>query len=708
MQKWIVPLILILVLAPHARAATFFAGPSDTGAGDCSSASNRCDLQQALNNSLGAGDIVSVAADTYFDRYDVNNSTGTTASPVHILCESQHDCEFRGDNNTTSADVAFDINVDGVKLEGMDIRDYYVGVEIIGVTGSDEITISKNIIHNMSEHGVHVECFGCAVGAEPKVRILDNVMTRLRYDGEDEKTMIYLNHADDHVVDGNIIWGSGDEGLDQGFEEDGYNIYIHNTASGNLVEGNLLLAAVKEQIRILDFEVTDNTKDNIIRDNILAFAGKGMGVGIGGGLDGSKCENNTIENNIIWGHGMAPAVELKGCDPGGNIINHNTIILTDESRGGIGLVVIDGDPAKETVIKNNLTHAGDAITGDDIHLFHVTNATWADSTHEAASGLNLWWENENEASSTWIANNAQFFDGVGDIGADIHNFATGKPVFVDISKGDITLQTGSPGKGAGEGGSDMGATFNEDLRKDWMEEITSLEVVDQAVSGSSTSVAVSGCPITTCHYMVMIKTSDESTDNVNYTFEGVTVQRDHSWFGGFDWANERLSADPYQWMYGAIVAVSDGTLNASWTSSGILSRIRVLRLPTPEEAFGWMMTGGGSPTPPPTPTGLTVNVISDAQIDVSWNTVADSDGIRAYHLERCIGAACSNWQQIASIPGTSWSDLRLTSNTVHRYRVRAEDATHIASDPSSAQQGTTEVAQGPTIQGVRILGSTFK
>ncbi|HTT20208.1 MAG TPA: fibronectin type III domain-containing protein [Candidatus Sulfotelmatobacter sp.] len=90
--------------------------------------------------------------------------------------------------------------------------------------------------------------------------------------------------------------------------------------------------------------------------------------------------------------------------------------------------------------------------------------------------------------------------------------------------------------------------------------------------------------------------------------------------------------------------------------------------------------GGGSAstppdtTPPTAPTNLVVTAASSTQINLSWTASTDNVGVTGYQVERCHGAGCSNFAQIATPVGTSLNDTRLTPSTSYSYRVRATDA----------------------------------
>ena len=58
-----------------------------------------------------------------------------------------------------------------------------------------------------------------------------------------------------------------------------------------------------------------------------------------------------------------------------------------------------------------------------------------------------------------------------------------------------------------------------------------------------------------------------------------------------------------------------------------------------------------------------------------WNASAESGGsISQYSIERCTGLGCSNFSQIATTSGTSYTDTSAAAGTTYNYRVRAQDS----------------------------------
>lgn len=109
--------------------------------------------------------------------------------------------------------------------------------------------------------------------------------------------------------------------------------------------------------------------------------------------------------------------------------------------------------------------------------------------------------------------------------------------------------------------------------------------------------------------------------------------------------------------------------------------------------------GAGDTQAPTAPSGLGATVASSAQINLSWTASTDNVGVTAYRVERCQGSGCSNFAQIATPTGTTFSDTGLTGSTSYSYRVRAADAAGNLSAYSNTASATTQAppdTQAPT------------
>ena len=94
-------------------------------------------------------------------------------------------------------------------------------------------------------------------------------------------------------------------------------------------------------------------------------------------------------------------------------------------------------------------------------------------------------------------------------------------------------------------------------------------------------------------------------------------------------------------------------------------------------------------TPPSAPTGLNATANSSSQINLTWTASTDNVGVTGYLLDRCTGAGCSSFAQIAAPTTTSYNNAGLTASTSYSYRVRATDANTNVSGYSATASATT-------------------
>ncbi len=88
---------------------------------------------------------------------------------------------------------------------------------------------------------------------------------------------------------------------------------------------------------------------------------------------------------------------------------------------------------------------------------------------------------------------------------------------------------------------------------------------------------------------------------------------------------------------------------------------------------------------------------STTQINLSWSASTDPVGVSGYLIERCQGAGCVNFAQIATTAGIAYSDTGLIPGTTYNYRVRAIDTAGNVSSFSSVATATTLAGAGDII-----------
>jgi titin len=81
-------------------------------------------------------------------------------------------------------------------------------------------------------------------------------------------------------------------------------------------------------------------------------------------------------------------------------------------------------------------------------------------------------------------------------------------------------------------------------------------------------------------------------------------------------------------------------------------------------------TQGGTATSPSAPTNLVARAISRNQVTLSWRDTSSNE--QGFHIERQTGIF-GRWTLVRTMPAnsTGFLNIKLTPNTVYRYRVRA-------------------------------------
>jgi fibronectin type 3 domain-containing protein len=110
--------------------------------------------------------------------------------------------------------------------------------------------------------------------------------------------------------------------------------------------------------------------------------------------------------------------------------------------------------------------------------------------------------------------------------------------------------------------------------------------------------------------------------------------------------------------------------------------------------------------PPTAPSNLTATAVSTSQNNLSWTASTSDVGIANYIVQRCQGATCTNFTQIATPTGTTYNDTGLGSNTSYSYRVEAKDTAGNLSGYSNVATATTQTAEASTITYVQGNYST--
>ncbi len=128
---------------------------------------------------------------------------------------------------------------------------------------------------------------------------------------------------------------------------------------------------------------------------------------------------------------------------------------------------------------------------------------------------------------------------------------------------------------------------------------------------------------------------------------------------------------------------------------------RVIAVDTGGNVSGWSnvasATTAADTQPPTVPASLAATAAGSSQINVSWAASSDDVGVTGYLLERCEGAGCTSFAQIAAPTAASYADAGLLASTSYSYRVRATDAAGNLSGYSTTASATTlAISQPPS------------
>jgi chitodextrinase len=102
-----------------------------------------------------------------------------------------------------------------------------------------------------------------------------------------------------------------------------------------------------------------------------------------------------------------------------------------------------------------------------------------------------------------------------------------------------------------------------------------------------------------------------------------------------------------------------------------------------------VMTTGTGTQPPGTPGTLSAPSTTASTVNLTWG--ASSGTVTNYQIERCTGASCTNFAQVATSTTTSFTDGGRAANTTYRYRVRATN--------SAGNSGYSNIATATTTGG---------
>ncbi|HEX8253140.1 MAG TPA: fibronectin type III domain-containing protein, partial [Thermoanaerobaculia bacterium] len=141
----------------------------------------------------------------------------------------------------------------------------------------------------------------------------------------------------------------------------------------------------------------------------------------------------------------------------------------------------------------------------------------------------------------------------------------------------------------------------------------------------------------------------------------------------------------------AVLPANTATFNDSSLTASTFYRYRVFAFNATGPSTFSNIAEATTQTPittPNAPSGLTATAVSTTQINLAWTDGSANES--GFRIERCTGASCTNFVQIAetAADAASYSDSTLAHSTLYRYRVLAYNTAGAA--PSNVAEATTQ------------------
>ena len=197
---------------------------------------------------------------------------------------------------------------------------------------------------------------------------------------------------------------------------------------------------------------------------------------------------------------------------------------------------------------------------------------------------------------------------------------------------------------------------------------------------------------------VTFSTAATSPDVRILEYSGIDANAPLDAAAGASGSNATTDSGPVATTYANDLLIGASVVTTSTTAPGVGYTARLVSAPSGDlvedtlvtaagtydatsslsSAGAWVMQvvafkAAGAPPAPSAPANLTALGASSSQINLSW-TAATGGTISAYLIERCQGAACTTFAQIATSTATAFTDTGLAAGTTYNYRVRAEDS----------------------------------
>jgi fibronectin type 3 domain-containing protein len=344
---------------------------------------------------------------------------------------------------------------------------------------------------------------------------------------------------------------------------------------------------------------------------------------------------------------------VRAVDAAGNLSTYSNVATASTQAGPpptgtITFVQVNSATPQSSPTSVNVTFNAAETAGD----LNVVVVGWNDATHTVSS--------------------------VADSKGNLYTLAVGPTVFSGLSQ---SIYYAKNIAAATAGSNTVTVTFNgaaafPDIRILEYNGADLSTPVDVTATGTGSSATSSTSAVTTTNtndllFAANLVATGTTGPGTGFTNRVITVTDG-------DIAEDRLVA-----ATGSYSASAPMVSSGAWIMQMVAFRVAGSTPPPPDT------------TPPSAPSNLTATAVGSTQINLSWTASTDNVGVTGYLVERCQGAQCSTFTQIATPTSASFNDTGLTASTSYSYRVRATDAAGNLSSYSSTASATT-TATGAT------------
>jgi chitodextrinase len=320
--------------------------------------------------------------------------------------------------------------------------------------------------------------------------------------------------------------------------------------------------------------------------------------------------------------------------------------------GSATTIQVDNSPVKNALIKFSVTGVGSSVVSSaKLRLYNVDASSFGGAFYRVS-------DNWTESTTNW--NNAPVVSGnplttLGSVTAN--TWYEVNLTSLVTADGIYSLRvTSTSTNGADYTSKEGAASFRPQLV------VSTQAPTDVAPPIVSVSSPVNGATVSGSVTVQATASDNVGVAKVDLYVDGILAGTDATWPYSFDWNTSTLPNGNH--ALGISAHDAAGNVGTSATTTVIVSN------------------GTVDTTPPSAPSNLIATPMSPTRVDLSWTASTDNVAVSHYVISR-------NGAQIATAPGTSFSDTTASPGATYDYFVTAYDAAGNPSLPSGTISATT-------------------